>query len=195
MADQVRARRELRDPRVLRAMAHPFRLRLLDLIVRRGTLTSAEAAEATGENTGSCSFHLRQLAKYGFIEPAESRDGRERRWKRVEGGERIPDKLPPEATRAASEAMKVILDRSFAEIVSWLDSLDELPRQWQRGAVADEELLFLTAAELRELSREVVALLARHRKRTTNPSLRPTGSRPIRAFAALVPAADLEPSS
>jgi DNA-binding MarR family transcriptional regulator len=176
-------------------MAHPFRLRLLDLIVRRGTLTSAEAAEATGESTGSCSFHLRQLAKYGFVEPAESRDGRERRWRRVEGGEHIPDRLPPEASRAASEAMKVILDRSFAEIVSWLDSLDALPRQWQRGAVADEELLYLTSAELRELSREVVALLARYRERTTHPGLRPERSRPIRAFAALVPAADVEQPS
>jgi hypothetical protein len=173
-------------------MAHPFRLRLLDLIVRRGTLTSAEAAEATGESTGSCSFHLRQLAKYGFIEPAESRDGRERRWRRVAGVEHIPDDLPPDASRAASEAMKVLLDRSFAEIVTWLDSLAELPREWQRGAVADEELLYLTAAELRELSRDVVALLAKHRKRTTNPSLRPEKSRPIRAFAALVPAADIE---
>lgn len=192
MSGQGRARREVRDPRVLRAMAHPFRLQLLDLVVRRGTLTSAEAANATGENTGSCSFHLRQLAKYGFIEPAQSRDGRERRWKRVEGGERIPDTLPPEATRAASEAMKVVLDRSFAEIVHWLDSFDELPRQWQRAALADEELLYLTATELRALSHEVVALLARYRKRTTNPTLRPEDSRPIRAFAALVPAAELE---
>src|SRR3954449_11685275 len=97
-----RARREIQDPRVLRAMAHPFRLRLLDLIVRRGTVTSAEAAEATGESTASCSFHLRQLAKYGFIEPADPRNARERPWKRVEGGERIPDRIEPEAARAAS---------------------------------------------------------------------------------------------
>src|SRR5689334_20204874 len=127
MAARGKARRELRDPRALRAMAHPFRLRLLDVMIRRGTLTSAEAAEATGENTGTCSFHLRQLAKYGYIEPAEPRDGRERRWKRVAGGERIPDGLPPEASRAASEAMKVLLDRSFTEIEGWFDSLDALP--------------------------------------------------------------------
>src|SRR4051794_38963397 len=115
-----RAKRELRDPRVLRAMAHPFRLRLLDLIVRRGTLTSAEAADATGETTGSCSFHLRQLAKYGFIEPAEPRDGRERPWKRVAGGERIPDQVSPEAARAATEAMKIVVDRALAELLDWL---------------------------------------------------------------------------
>src|SRR4051812_18073890 len=116
-----RATRELRDPRVLRAMAHPFRLRLLDLIVRRGSLTSAEAAEATGENTASCSFHLRQLAKYGFIEPAERRDGRERPWKRVEGGERIPDRIGSDAARAASEAMKVVLDRALGELLEGVD--------------------------------------------------------------------------
>src|SRR3954451_8987398 len=105
-----RARREIQDPRVLRAMAHPFRLRLLDLIVRRGTLTSAEAAEATGESTASCSFHLRQLAEYGFTEQAEARSGRERRWRRVEGGERIPVSRDPVLARAMSAAGRVILD-------------------------------------------------------------------------------------
>ena len=64
--------RQLRDPRVLRAMAHPFRLTLLELVERRGTLTSAEASALTGESTASCSFHLRQLAKYGFIEEGSS---------------------------------------------------------------------------------------------------------------------------
>jgi predicted ArsR family transcriptional regulator len=117
-----RARREIRDPRVLRAMAHPFRLRLLDLVVRRGTLTSAEAAEATGESTASCSFHLRQLAKYGFVEPAEPRDGRERPWKRVEGGERIPDSSDPVFSRAAAEAGRVVLDRVYGEALDWLDA-------------------------------------------------------------------------
>ena len=187
-----RAPREVRDPRVLRAIAHPFRLHLLDLIVRRGTLTSAEAAEATGESTAHCSFHLRQLAKYGFIEPAEARDGRERPWKRVEGGERVPDDLGPEAALAAAEATKLILDRALAELSEWLDHHHELPRRWQRGAVVDEELLYLTAAELHELSRTILGLLARHRSRTTNPAERPAGARPIRALAALFPAAEIE---
>jgi hypothetical protein len=172
-------------------MAHPFRLHLLDLIVRRGTLTSAEAAAATGESTASCSFHLRQLAKYGFIEPAEPRDGRERPWKRAEGGERIPDRIEPDAARAASEAMKVVLDRALLELVAWLDHYQELPEEWS-GAVLDEELLYLTPDELRELSSDVVDLLARYRKRTTDPATRPEDSRPIRALAALFPAAEID---
>jgi hypothetical protein len=172
-------------------MAHPFRLHLLDLIVRRGTLTSAEAAAATGESTASCSFHLRQLAKYGFIEPAEPRDGRERPWKRAEGGERIPDRIEPDAARAASEAMKVVLDRALLELVAWLDHYQELPEEWS-GAVLDEELLYLTPDELRELSNDVVDLLARYRMRTTDPATRPEDSRPIRALAALFPAAEID---
>jgi hypothetical protein len=172
-------------------MAHPFRLHLLDLIVRRGTLTSAEAAAATGESTASCSFHLRQLAKYGFIEPAEPRDGRERPWKRAEGGERIPDRIEPDAARAASEAMKVVLDRALLELVAWLDHYQELPEEWS-GAVLDEELLYLTPDELRELSNDVVDLLATYRKRTTDPATRPEDSRPIRALAALFPAAEID---
>ncbi len=185
-----RARREIRDPLVLRAMAHPFRLRLLDLVVRRGTLTSAEAAEATGESTASCSFHLRQLAKYGFVEPAAPRDGRERPWKRVEGGERIPDSSDPVLSRAAAEAARVILDRVYAEAFSWLERHGGLPRRWQRGAVMDEELLYLTAEELSELSRSVVELLATHRGRTTSPEARPAGALPVRALALLFPVPD-----
>jgi predicted ArsR family transcriptional regulator len=182
-----RARREIRDPRVLRAMAHPFRLRLLDLVVRRGTLTSAEAAEATGESTASCSFHLRQLAKYGFVEPAEPRDGRERPWKRVEGGERIPDSSDPVFSRAAAEAGRVILDRVYSEALDWLDKHGGLPRRWQRGAMLDEELLYLTAEELAELSRTVVDLLATFRSRTAVPKTRPEGALPVRALALLFP--------
>jgi hypothetical protein len=171
-------------------MAHPFRLHLLDLVVRRGSLTSAEAAEATGENTASCSFHLRQLAKYGFVEPAEPRDGRERPWKRVEGGERIPDRIGSDAARAASEAMKVVLDRALGELLEWLDHFDEMPTEWT-GAVLDEELLYLTPDELRDLSESVVALLAKYRKRTADPRARPKEARAIRALAALFPAAEI----
>lgn len=184
------ARREIRDPRVLRAMAHPFRLQLLDLMVRRGTLTSAEAAEVTGENTGTCSFHLRQLAKYGFVEPAPGRDGRERRWQRVEGGERIPDSQDPALARAMAEAGRVILDRVYLEAVDWMERHRTLPRRWQRGAVLDEELLYLTSDELSALSRDVVALLAQYRRRTTRPSDRPEGSVPVRALALLFPVRD-----
>ena len=59
---------ELTDPRALRAYAHPIRMALLSLLRREGPHTATEAAAVIGESVASCSFHLRQLAKYGLIE-------------------------------------------------------------------------------------------------------------------------------
>jgi hypothetical protein len=182
--------REVRDARLLRAVAHPFRLTLLDLIERLGTMTSAEASRATGESTGSCSFHLRQLAKYGFIEPTEGRDGRERRWTRATAGEHIPAALDHEASRAGTELGKLLVDRFANDAAYWLEQREDLPDEWQEGAVLDHELLYLTAGELRDLARAVVALFAAYHERTNDPSLRPADSRAVRAGALLFPLPD-----
>jgi len=181
------ARREIRDPRTLRAIAHPFRLTLLDLLEEHGTLTSKAASDLTGESTAACSFHLRQLAKYGFIEPAAASDRRERPWRRSPGGERVPDSQDPALNRAAGEVTKIVLDRLVADAVEWLDAHPTLPTSWRSGGVMNDELLFLSADELRELSRAVVALLARYRERTDDPRLRPEDAGPVRAAALIFP--------
>ncbi|HWJ42006.1 MAG TPA: helix-turn-helix domain-containing protein, partial [Solirubrobacterales bacterium] len=67
----------LTDPRALRAMAHPTRLELIGLLRRGGPLTATRAARQIGESPASCSFHLRQLAKYGLVEEAGGGRGRE----------------------------------------------------------------------------------------------------------------------
>ncbi|MFP3422024.1 winged helix-turn-helix domain-containing protein, partial [Bacillus sp. SIMBA_161] len=79
----------------IKALTHPLRLRLMDLLRSGRELTATEAAELTGESVASCSFHLRQLAKFGVVEQAERR-GREKPWKArditlvldAEGGDR-----------------------------------------------------------------------------------------------------------
>src|SRR5256886_16151225 len=67
---------ELTDPRALRAIAHPVRMRLVGLLRREGPLTATRAAELLGESSGTCSFHLRQLAPYGLVEEAGGGRGR-----------------------------------------------------------------------------------------------------------------------
>src|ERR1700761_5736702 len=73
--------KRLTDPRALRALAHPIRLELVGLLRRLGPLTATQAAELIGESSGSTSFHLRQLAKYGLVEDAGGGAGRERPWR------------------------------------------------------------------------------------------------------------------
>jgi DNA-binding transcriptional ArsR family regulator len=63
------------------ALGHPIRVALLDLLARRGTVTATEAARELGESSGACSFHLRQLERYGQVEEAEVRRGRVRPWR------------------------------------------------------------------------------------------------------------------
>ncbi len=84
-----------------------------------------------------------------------------------------------------------MLERSLSELYDWLEHFQELPEEWS-GAVLDEELLYLTPTELRELAEQVVDLLAAYRNRTTDPRRRPEGSRPVRALAALFPAAEID---
>ena len=70
-----------RDAKALRALAHPLRLRLLAVASSKGSITTTSASEHTGESSANCSFHLRLLARYGFLEPTGGRDRRERPWR------------------------------------------------------------------------------------------------------------------
>src|SRR5207247_1324602 len=67
----------------LRALSHPTRLALLEALDLNGPLTATEAGELVGESPSSCSFHLRTLARYGYVEGAEGGRGRQRPWKTV----------------------------------------------------------------------------------------------------------------
>src|SRR3954466_2369346 len=72
---------ELTDPRAMRACAHPVRLALIGLLRSHGPMTATQAAERLGESSGTCSFHFRQLQKYGFCEAARGGKGREKPWR------------------------------------------------------------------------------------------------------------------
>jgi DNA-binding transcriptional ArsR family regulator len=74
-------------PEALRALAHPLRIRILDLLPSRGPLTASKLGEIVGESSGSTSYHLRQLAKHGLVREVEGKGtARERWWERTPGG-------------------------------------------------------------------------------------------------------------
>src|ERR1700735_1064515 len=75
-----RSVQKLTDPRAIRALAHPVRMALLELLAHTGTLTATQASDALGESPANCAFHLRTLAKYGFVREAGGGRGRERPW-------------------------------------------------------------------------------------------------------------------
>lgn len=69
------------ETRAVKALTHPLRLRLLDLLRYDGPATASELGRRLGESSGATSYHLRQLARHGFVEDAPGSRGRERRWR------------------------------------------------------------------------------------------------------------------
>ena len=180
--------RTVTDPRTLRALAHPLRVALLDLVDREGELTATRAAELTGENSANCSFHLRQLGKHGFLEPGKPADGRERPWRRAAAGERVPATTDARLLEASAVVGKLILERVAADAGAFLRGARSEAEPWFDASVMTTETLHLTAEELRDLSREVAAVIERRADaRTPRP-----GTRPARVAATLFPLPRLE---
>ena len=179
---------ELTDPRALRAVAHPIRLELLGLLRRSGPLTATEAAARIGESPASCSFHLRQLAKYGLVEEAGGGRGRQRPWRAtapltswqpaVDGDDR------QEATAMLS---RVVVERYFGQTIEWLGRRHSEPREW--AAVSDicDRVLYATPAELQELDEQISELLDGFLDRLEDPARRPTGARPVNLIQLVFP--------
>src|ERR1700690_3636696 len=80
-SDPELERRELTDPQTMRALTHPLRLALLEALELEGPPTATQAGELIGEPPNTCSFHFRQLAKYGFVQEAGPAPGRSRPWR------------------------------------------------------------------------------------------------------------------
>ena len=172
--------RSLTDPKAMRAMAHPVRLALLQALAHAGTLTATEAAERVGESPSNCSFHLRQLAKYGFVEEAPGGRGRQRPWRAVEVGFSLSDvQEDPETALAAGALARVVNERWLERARAGLESRHALPEEWRRVTGADQMTLYVTPAEMQRINEQILDILFAYRERIGDPSKRPEGSRPI----------------
>lgn len=180
MPDDSSARtvKRLTDPKALRALAHPVRLKLLGQLRIHGHLTASQAGEMLGESSASCSFHLRQLAKYGLVEEAGGGHGRERPWRPTAMFPSVPDHAEDPKVDAAAELLRaVIADHYFSDLMRWLEALPDEPEEWQEAAQFGDTILYVTAAELAELAERTGELVDAYLDRQTKPELRPPGSR------------------
>jgi hypothetical protein len=182
------SRVELRDALAMRAYAHPLRLRLVGLLRRLGPHTATQAAKALGDNVPNCSFHLRQLAKYGLVERVEGTDHRERPWKASamatswdDGGDQ------PEMRAAADHLTGTILGFYFEAAQAWLRDRDQETTEWRRVTGIGDMMLHVTPEEMAEVQRRVDEITEPFRERQSDPSLRPEGSRPINFIEIAMP--------
>lgn len=183
----------LTDPRALRAMAHPTRLELIGLLRRGGPLTATQAGELIGESPASCSFHLRQLAKYGLVEEAGGGRGRERPWRATAISTEWPVFGESEETRAAGEMLsRVVVERYFESAVEWLERQPSEPPEWAEAAPLGDALVYMTAEELREVEARIRELFEPFLERLEDGAPRVEGSRPVSVIALAFPMAETE---
>jgi DNA-binding transcriptional ArsR family regulator len=158
--------REVTDAKVLTAMTHPLRRRLLSLLKLDGPATASLLAQRTSQAVGNISHHLHTLAAAGLIEevPELARDRREHWWRRTPGALRwssadFADDTASDVIFRAAESLN--LDHQVSLFRQWAQADDEEHARWPVGPFSTDSWMRLTDAELTELGTEMTALIRR----------------------------------
>ncbi|MGW4030382.1 ArsR/SmtB family transcription factor [Streptomyces sp. NPDC004838] len=186
------------DPRTLRGLAHPLRIRLLNALRHHGPATASGLAERLGESSGATSYHLRRLAAYGFVEDDPERGrGRERWWKASEEGTSVDHSLsvdPDPAVRGAADLYIHEVARLHTEEVgTWLGTAHEWSDAWRRSSDLSNFTLRLTPAQALELNEKVHELIESYRE--AEPAPEATDAARFRVHLHSFPRADAAPDT
>lgn len=180
---------EISDPRALRALAHPARLAILEHLILDGPATATECAEFAGLSPSACSYHLRALARYGFVDedPSGGADRRHRPWRaRYVAITVATDPRRPEAVRTASQLLvESVRARSDEVRSAYIERESQYPLDWQRAAGNGLDVLHLTPAELEQVRRRIFELLGEYRR--FGHVDRPAGARRVQVLLDFTP--------
>lgn len=171
--------RAIVDAPSLQALAHPTRLALMEAIGMAGALTATQASRVVGESPTACAYHLRMLARLGFIEEAGGGHGRQRPWRLAQTGMSFKeDSDDPAVARATGALSKALFERFISRIRRFELTRSRYPAQVRDVTGVSESVLFTTPEEFRQARDEIAAVLARYLDRA-DPALRPPGSYPF----------------
>jgi hypothetical protein len=191
---------DLNDPKAMRALAHPLRWALLEALGHAGTLTATQASEMLGESPANCAFHLRTLAKYGFVEEAGGGKGRERPWRRAFGRMSWHARQGDEQFRLAGQALnQVWLDRVLSRARRSLAATMSWPEGFEDDLGGSTSMSYMTPEEAREVHAELMKTFERtigqeHRfTERRDPARRPPGAVPVEFVLLAYPILDAPP--
>lgn len=177
----------LRDPRALRALAHPMRLAILEQLQHGGAATATACGAAVGISASAASYHLRTLARWGLVEESEGGRGRERPWRPVGTGFSFE---PADATSPAHVAAAAALGGQLVAsgerwTAEFLGAESRLEPEWRRASYLANKTLALTPGEAEEVVARIEELLAPYGRSTRREP--PSDARVVRLLLRLFP--------
>jgi DNA-binding transcriptional ArsR family regulator len=175
------------DPKMMRAMAHPARLAIMDILRREGPASATELAPRVGVSPSAASWHLRHLAGFGLVRDGEPHpDGRARRWEAAVRGFRfdVPDE--PEGFSAARALTREMMAHAQGIAAQWLAEVEPgLDGEWSRAGGVSNTRVVVDTAELAAILDGIEMVLAPYVNR--DPGERPAGSRSVRLVRFALP--------
>jgi len=153
------------DARNIRGLAHPLRVKMLGLLREHGPATASGLAARTGQSSGATSYHLRQLAAYGFIVEAEDLGNERERW--WQAAHRMTSM---EATTPVDEESQIFTEEYLRGVASgyaermylWIDSLAHQPKPWADAGTISDWMMRLTPEQALALTEKLSAFVQQY---------------------------------
>jgi DNA-binding transcriptional ArsR family regulator len=168
MSDKTPSKRPERAERVLdagalRALAHPLRVQIYDILSQYGAQTASTLASMTGESSGATSYHLRALAKHDLIREVEGRGtARERWWERPRGAVSFanPEAVKTPSGRAASQVvMTEFLRRRNDQLLEFINRTMDDADPWGDSAIISTATAEMTIEQLEDLATRIQVIV------------------------------------
>lgn len=176
------------DAKSVRGLAHPLRLKILGLLRTDGPATATTLASRLGLNTGATSYHLRQLAAYGFIVEDQRRGTGRERWWRAAHRTTYLDRETLSRNETAEAFRRSVGQIYIERIQRAVDDYATLPQEWREASSLSDWVLRLTPAETRQLTSELFDVLRRYRAHDPeSPEPAPPGAVPVSVLMQAFP--------
>jgi DNA-binding transcriptional ArsR family regulator len=165
---------------LMRALAHPTRLALVEVLHLHEWLTATEASALIGVTPTNCAFHLRAMGRYGLVEEVGKGPGRRRPWRLVPRSFTFSDVQPTEESAIAARALSdVLIDQWLNRIRRVQADRDRESAAWQEVFGGSQSVIFGTRAEIAEMIAEIRTVLSRHDDRLRHRRRRPADARAV----------------
>lgn len=180
--------RRITNAKEMRALAHPLRWKLLEVLDLETQATAAQCARILGESHALCSFHLHQLAKYALVEQVPTTSRRERPWRLTRRNLSFPVEPNEEVDKVAILSVRnVIANREMELLQTWIERQFDYSEDWRAASIVSTSQIWLTPTELQAVREALLDVVVKLEQQKTHSEVRDSAARPVRLLLAGFP--------